>query len=103
MESSSPDVKRLKRQVKPIKRYIEEYDYVAYALKVTSEVQGGNDPDSYRLVMTSMDASKCLGAMRQEMESLEKNNTWSIVKAPKNKRVMTYGIQMGLQEEGRII
>ena len=38
--------------------------------------------------MSMVDVSKCLGSMKQEMESLEKKGTWSIMKAPNNKRIV---------------
>ena len=79
---------RQKRQSKPPRRYIEECDYVAYALNVASNVDGVGDPNSYKEAMASHDASKWLVAMKQEIESLHKNHTWKIVEAPKNKKIV---------------
>ena len=98
MEPTPHNVHRLKRQIMPTRRCIEECDYVAYTLTVASEVEGRDDSGSYKEAMVMIDASKWLGAMKQEIESLEKNGTWSIVKAPKNKRM-----QVGLQEERGIV
>ena len=38
--------------------------------------------------MASNDSSKWLIAMKQEMESLAKNETWDIVEAPKKKKIV---------------
>ena len=75
MESTSHNVHQSKRQIKPTRRYIEECDYVTYVLTVASEVEGGDDSGSFKEAMSLIDASKWLGAMKQEMESLEKNGT----------------------------
>ena len=83
MQSTSHKVQRSKRHVKPTRRYIKECNYVAYALTVASKVEGGDYLGSYKEVMGMVDASKWLRAMRQEMKSREKNDTFSIMKAPK--------------------
>ena len=59
-----------------------------YAFTIASMVEDGDDSGSYKEALGMVYASKWLGAMRQEMESLETNGTWSIVKAPNNKRIM---------------
>ena len=64
-----------KRHVKPSRRYIEECDYITYALTVATKLGGGDDPGSYKEAMGMIDASKWLGAMKQEMESFEKYGT----------------------------
>ena len=46
-----------KRHVKPNKRYVEECEYVAYALTLASEVEGGDDLGSYKEAMGMADAS----------------------------------------------
>ena len=58
---------REKRRIIPQRRYIEECDYVAYALIIASEVESVNDPNSYKEAMASSDSSKWLVAMKQEM------------------------------------
>ena len=75
MESTSHNVHRSKRQIKSTRRYTEECDYVAYALTVASEVEGGDDLGSFKEAMSLIDASEWFGAMKQDMEFLEKNGT----------------------------
>ena len=70
------------------RRYIKKCDYVAYALNIASEVKGLNEPNTYRETITSNDSSKWLIAMKQEMESLAKNETWDIIEAPKKKKIL---------------
>lgn len=52
---------------------------------VVCEVECAPDPYSYKKATASMDASKWFEAMRQEIESLDRNH---LVQAPKNKRVV---------------
>ena len=49
---------REKRRIIPQRRYIEECDYVAYALTIASEVESVNDPNIYKEAMVSSDSSK---------------------------------------------
>ena len=44
-----------RRRIIPQRRYIEECDYVAYALTIASEVKSVNDPNSYNEVMAFSD------------------------------------------------
>ena len=61
---------------------------MAYALTVASEVEGCDDLDSYKEAMTSIDAKKWLGAMKQEMKFHKRNHTRFILKALKNKCIV---------------
>ncbi|XP_057532923.1 uncharacterized protein LOC130810814 [Amaranthus tricolor] len=79
---------RQRRKIVAPRRYIEECDYVVYALNIASEVEGLNEPSTYKEAMASNDSSKWLIAMKQEMESLAKNGTWDIVVAPKKKKIV---------------
>ena len=49
---------REKRRIIPQKRYIEECDYVAYALTIASEVESVDDPNSDKEAISSSDSSK---------------------------------------------
>ena len=71
---------REKRRIIPQRRYIEECDYVAYALTIASEVESVNVPNSYKEATASRDSSKWLVAMKQDIESLAKNKTWKSLK-----------------------
>ena len=70
------------------RRYIEDCDYVAYALNVATKVEGLHEPSTYKRAMAPNDSRKSLIAVKQEMESLAKNKTWDIVEAPKKKNIV---------------
>ena len=76
---------RARRQPKPVKRLIEECN-VAYAMSVAEEIKGNSESSNYFEAITSADCNNWMIAMQDEMESLEKNGTWDLVKLPKNKK-----------------
>lgn len=63
LELTSHNVQRSKRHVKSTKRYIEECDYVPYALTIASEVQIEDDLRSYKEAMSIANASKWFGVV----------------------------------------
>ena len=69
-------------------RYIKECDYLTYALNIASKVEGLDEPSTYKEAMFSNDLSKWLIVMKQEMESLAKNEIQDIVEAPKKKKIV---------------
>ncbi|GAU47849.1 hypothetical protein TSUD_404260 [Trifolium subterraneum] len=73
---------RERRSVKPPERYGYE-DLAAYALLTSS-----GDPSTFREAMASQEKERWMGAMMEEMESLQKNQTWELVQLPKGKRVI---------------
>nr|CAD40121.3 OSJNBa0061C06.5 [Oryza sativa Japonica Group] len=75
-----------KRSTKPPQRYIEEANIVAYALSVAEEIEGNAEPSTYSEAIVSDDCNRWITAMHDEMESLEKNHTWELVKLPKEKK-----------------
>nr|CAD40363.2 OSJNBa0093P23.9 [Oryza sativa Japonica Group] len=75
-----------KRNTKPPQRYIEEANIVAYALSVTEEIEGNAEPSTYSEAIVSDDCNRWITTMHDEMESLEKNHTWELVKLPKEKK-----------------
>ena len=77
---------RPSREINPHKRLIEEANIVAYALSVAEEIEGNTEPSSYSEAINSTDCNKWITAMHDEMESLEKNDTWELVKLPKEKK-----------------
>ena len=79
---------REKRRIIPQRRYIKEWDYMAYALTFASEEESVNNPNSYKEAMASSDSSKWLVVIKQELESFTMNKIWFIVKAPRNKKVV---------------
>nr|AAT44282.1 putative polyprotein [Oryza sativa Japonica Group] len=75
-----------KRNIKPPRRYIEEAKIVAYALSVAEKIEGNAEPSTYSEAIVSDDCNRWITAMHDEMESLEKNHTWELVKLPKEKK-----------------
>nr|CAI44659.1 OSJNBa0061C06.9 [Oryza sativa Japonica Group] len=75
-----------KRNTKPPQRYIEEANIVAYALSVAEDIEGNAEPSTYSEAIVSDDCNRWITAMHDEMESLEKNHTWELVKLPKEKK-----------------
>jgi len=78
-------VDRSRRAPKPVKRLKKECN-VAYALSVAEEIEGVAEPSNYSEAITSADCNNWLTAMQDEMESLEKNGTWDLVKLSKDKK-----------------
>ena len=73
---------REKRVHKAPQRYGFE-DMVSFAL-----VSNGGDPFSFKEATNSKDNDKWLVTMLEEMESLQKNKTWELVKFPKGKKAI---------------
>ena len=48
---------------------------VAYALNVAEDIDTGEEPSTYKKVISCMDSEKWLIVMHEEMESLHKNST----------------------------
>jgi transposase InsO family protein len=57
-------------------------DYVTYSSQVNFE------PKTYKQAVTCVDAEKWKKAMDEEIKSIKQNNTWDVVKLPKNKRAI---------------
>ncbi|XP_039155561.1 uncharacterized protein LOC120286999 [Eucalyptus grandis] len=73
---------RGRRTPKASERYSFE-DMVAYALTISS-----GDPSSYHEALKSDHKEKWMTAMMEEMESLQKNEAWELVKKPKDWNVI---------------
>ena len=78
-------LRRSSRTVVPPSRYgwEDEDDHVSYAL--FTEV---GDPCSYREAIEADDSDRWMTAIQQEMESLEKNQTWDLVPLPRGSRAI---------------
>jgi len=63
------------------------FDLAYYVLSSAMEV-AGEEPLTYEEVVSSRDSKKWLVAMESEMESLRKNDTWTLVDRPLGKRVV---------------
>ena len=77
---------RVKRSINKPDRLIEECNIVSFALSVAEEIEGNAEPSSYSEAIISGDSNKWMTAMHDEMESLEKNGTWDLVKLPREKK-----------------
>ena len=63
----------------PPTRYGWDDDHVSFALVTETGV-----PDNYREAIEADDHSKWITAMEQEIKSLDRNQTWTLVDLPKD-------------------
>ncbi|WVZ69502.1 hypothetical protein U9M48_018276 [Paspalum notatum var. saurae] len=80
-------VDRPARVRKPVRRLIEECN-VGFALSCAEEIDCCAEPSTYTEAMISGDREKWMFAMQEEMQSLEKNGTWDIVRLPAGKKAV---------------
>ena len=73
---------RSRRQIRAPARYAHA-EITSFAFNTIEEV-GKLEPKSYREAVTWSEKEKRLAAIEDEMESLNKNNTWVLVDKPKN-------------------
>jgi hypothetical protein len=66
---------------------IEECN-VAFVLSVAEEVDSAHEPLNYSEAILSIDSEKWMGAMHEEMESLEKNGIGDVVCLPPKEKVV---------------
>ncbi|WVZ07194.1 hypothetical protein V8G54_020540 [Vigna mungo] len=78
---------RERRISKPTKR-LGEADLICYALNAAEDLNRPDEPRSYKEALDSSDRHLWQGAMEEELEALEKNNTWRLVELPKGKKVI---------------
>nr|XP_012570563.1 uncharacterized protein LOC105851982 [Cicer arietinum] len=76
---------RERRVIKPSIRY-GETNLICYALSVTEDLQR-YEPSNYREAINSEDKEAWMTSMNEEMQSLEKNQTWILVDIPKSQRL----------------
>ncbi|GKA43986.1 retrotransposon protein, putative, ty1-copia subclass [Tanacetum coccineum] len=77
---------RARRTTKAPSRLIEEVNLITYALNVAEDIEGNMEPSTYSEAIISTEFNKWLTAMHDEMESLDKNGTWELVKFPEEKK-----------------
>jgi hypothetical protein len=80
---------RARRQIVRPQRLIQECN-VAFALAVAEEVDNVQEPLNYSEAILSTDSEKWMSAMHEEMESLDKNDTWELVRLPSGKKAMNF-------------
>ncbi|PHT74695.1 putative ATP-dependent RNA helicase DHX37 [Capsicum annuum] len=78
---------RPRRDIRPPQKYVEA-DLVAYALNVAEGIYSSEDPSSYSEAVSCNDSGRWMIAMQEEMESLNKNDTWDLVRLPKYKKIV---------------
>ncbi|GKD06180.1 gypsy type transposase, partial [Tanacetum coccineum] len=80
---------RERRQVnRPPRLKDYQCDLVAYAFAAAAHIEGC-EPTNYFEAISSPECDKWVVAMEEEVESLHKNETWELVKLPKEKRVIS--------------
>jgi len=62
-------------------------DLVSFVLNAAEDVQD-SEPRNFKEAFESKDHKYWLKAVNEEMDSLEKNQTWKLLKLPKNQRVV---------------
>ena len=78
---------RARRETKPPSKYAYA-GMVAYALNSVEDI-AIEEPTSYREAVKSSDPGNWIKAMEEEMDSLIKNKTWTLVTNPGNRRLVS--------------
>jgi hypothetical protein len=81
VEQPTPVVRRSKRVIKPVKRYSPPNFHSAFVLTSTDD-----EPKSVGEVINSAEGKLWKDTMVKEMESLQKNETWDLVKLPSGRK-----------------
>ncbi|CAD6245913.1 unnamed protein product [Miscanthus lutarioriparius] len=80
--------RRTKRNYGPRPHLTEECDMVHYAFSCAEQVENIHEPTTYTKAVVSGDREKWISTMQEEMQSLEKNGTWDVVRLPEQKKVV---------------
>ena len=101
---------RVRREIRAPIKYSEadtiarigEADIIAFALSMTTE-KNSKAPSNYEEAVSSKHAEKWTKAMEEEIMSLKKNKTWTLVPKPHGQKVIgckwIYKIKEGLTEQ----
>jgi hypothetical protein len=87
-QSHSIAADRPRRTIAPSKHLIEECNIVYYAMSCAKQVENDVERATYTEVVPSVDREKWIYAMQEEMQLLEKNGAWDVVRFPKHKKVV---------------
>ncbi|KAK4841553.1 hypothetical protein QYF36_006375 [Acer negundo] len=91
---------RAKRIIKPNSKYAYA-DVISFALYTGQQLENA-EPRDYLETVSCTNKLKWLYAMKEEMKSLEKNGTWSLVKKPEKQKVVAckwiFKIKEGLEK-----
>ncbi|KAH9678917.1 hypothetical protein KPL71_025907 [Citrus sinensis] len=89
---------RERREIKAPKKYAYA-DLIAYALTAAHELDY-DEPKTYKEAVSGKNADQWLKAMKEEMDSLYKNDTWTLVEKPDRKKVVgckwVYKLKQGI-------
>ncbi|KAH9646639.1 hypothetical protein KPL70_024932 [Citrus sinensis] len=89
---------RERREIRAPKKYAYA-DLIAYALTAAHELDY-DEPKTYKEAVSGKNADQWLKAMKEEMDSLYKNDTWTLVKKPDKKKVIgckwVYKLKQGI-------
>ncbi|KAK0583900.1 hypothetical protein LWI29_004754 [Acer saccharum] len=77
---------RVRRDVIPNSKY-SNADFISFALCTGLNIDN-TEPRTFDEAVSSIDKARWLNAMRDEMDSLAKNNTWSLVKKPEKQKII---------------
>ena len=91
-ENEQPQLRRSNREHKPSTRYPS----LEYLL-----LTDGGEPESFQEAQTHKDRGSWMKAMQEEMESLQKNNTYELVKLPKGRKALRNKWVYKLKKDGR--
>ncbi|KAE8692180.1 putative ROP-interactive CRIB motif-containing protein 6 [Hibiscus syriacus] len=80
----TPETLAVTRPRREIRRPARFVDMVAYALPVVDD----DIPITYQEAIQSLESDKWKSAMDEEMQSLQKNDTWKLAQLPKGKRAI---------------
>ena len=73
------------RQIKVVERY--GFDIMSYALQVAIEIDSFK-PTTYQEVISCSETKQWAMAINEDMESLQKNQTWDLVDLPEGRQVV---------------
>lgn len=77
------------RNQMPIPDYDPSYSFLEGSLNIAESYVFQNvEPQSYAAAIRSPDSEKWFRAIKEEMDSLIENNTWSLVELPENRRAI---------------
>ena len=62
-------------------------DLISFSLLVAEDLDD-SEPKSYKEAVSSKNRKLWLDAMKEEMHSLEKNQTWTLVNKPANQKIV---------------
>ena len=73
----------LRKSTRP-KRSVIPNDYLCYLQEIDYDIGDNDDPISYKTTMESIQSSQWHAAMKDELESMQKNNVWILVQPSAN-------------------